>query len=102
MDIAGLSSITTQPLFQAPAQAAKGQQVGAKMDFGAMIKTAVNRVDQAQEASAASIQQLLSGKQQDILPVVAAVAKADISFKLLIGIRNKMIEAYKQTVSMQV
>ncbi len=102
MNVAGLSSITTQPIFPHPAQRAGAGQTGAKTDFGAMIKEAVDVVDQAQEHSAASVQQLLSGKQQDVLPVVAAVAKADMSFKLLIGIRNKMIEAYKQTVNMQV
>ena len=52
--------------------------------------------------SNASIQDLLSGKTQSILPTVAAVAKADMSFKLLIGVRNKVIEAYKQTMNMQV
>jgi flagellar hook-basal body complex protein FliE len=31
---------------------------------------------------------------------VAAVAKADISFKVLVGVRNKLIDAYKQTMSM--
>ena len=59
-------------------------------------------VDQDQNATAASIQDLLSGKSRDILPVVAAAAKADMSFKLLIGVRNKLIEAYKQTMNMQI
>jgi flagellar hook-basal body complex protein FliE len=36
------------------------------------------------------------------VPVVAAVAKADMSFKLLMGVRNKVIEAYRQTMNMQI
>ena len=55
-----------------------------------------------QQASEVAVQHLLTGKSQDILPVVAAVAKADLSFKLLMGVRNKVIEAYKQTMNMQV
>jgi len=103
MNVAGLSSITTQPIFPSPTPPpARADQAGGKANFGEMIKQAVEAVDKDQEHSAASIHQLLTGKQQDALPVVAAVAKADISFKLLIGIRNKMIEAYKQTVNMQV
>ena len=47
-----------------------------------------------------SIQNLLTGKEGDITTVVSAVAKADMSFKLLVGVRNKMIEAYKQTTNM--
>ncbi|HEV59037.1 MAG TPA: flagellar hook-basal body complex protein FliE, partial [Phycisphaerales bacterium] len=28
-------------------------------------------------------------------------ARADMSFKLLVGVRNKLIEAYKETMKMQ-
>jgi len=34
--------------------------------------------------------------------VVASVAKADMSFKLLVGVRDKLVEAYKETMKMQV
>jgi len=58
-------------------------------------------VDQMQNQSDMSIQDLLAGRNEDIASVVAAVAKADISFKVLVGVRNKLIDAYKQTMSMQ-
>ena len=61
---------------------------------------ALARVDDLQQASDASIQGLLAGKNTDITSVVSDVAKADMSFKLLVGVRNKLIEAYKQTMSM--
>ena len=73
-----------------------------KTNIGELVKGQLNNVDQDQKATAASIQELLSGKSKDILPVVSAVAKADMSFKLLIGVRNKLIEAYKQTMNMQI
>ena len=57
----------------------------------------LNPVERAQ-----AIQDLLTGRSQDPLPVVTAMAKADLSFKLLLGVRNKVIEAYKQTINMQV
>ena len=101
MNVAGLSAISTQPVFPGPTPQTGAGAAGGKTDFGAMIRKAVDAVDKNQGQSADSIQQLLTGKQQDVLPVVAAVAKADMSFKLLIGIRNKMIEAYKQTINMQ-
>jgi len=62
----------------------------------------MSKVDDLQQASDASIQDLLTGKNEDINSVVAAVAKADMSFKLLVGIRNKLIEAYKQTMNMPI
>jgi flagellar hook-basal body complex protein FliE len=60
----------------------------------------VSQVDDLQRASDASIQDLLTGKNNDITAVVSAVAKADVSFKVLVGVRNKLIEAYKQTMNM--
>ncbi len=60
------------------------------------------KVDDLQEASEVSIKDLLAGRNSDITQVVSTVAKADMSFKLLVGVRNKLIEAYKQTMNMQI
>jgi len=64
------------------------------------VKKYISKVDELQQSSDMSIKDLLSGKNEDITSVVSAVAKADMSFKLLVGVRNKLIEAYKQTMSM--
>jgi flagellar hook-basal body complex protein FliE len=81
--------------------AAGGQQENVNGAFKAIEKYLSN-VDQSQTQSDMSIQDLLSGKNEDIASVVAAVAKADISFKVLVGVRNKLIDAYKQTMGMQI
>jgi len=60
----------------------------------------VSKINDMQNDSDASIQDLLTGKSNDITAVVSAVAKADVSFKVLVGVRNKLIEAYKQTMNM--
>ena len=75
-----------------------------KSDFLRAVEMAgnyVSKVNDLQKTSDASIQDLLTGKNNDITAVVSAVAKADVSFKVLIGVRNKLIEAYKQTMNMQ-
>ncbi len=66
------------------------------------FKNLLENVDNQQVNSDQSIQDLLAGKNQDINSVVAEVAKADMSFKLLVGVRNKIVEAYKQTMQMQI
>jgi len=79
------------------------QRPTEKVDFGESINAVgkyISKVDDLQRSSDMSIQELLSGKSQDITSVVSAVAKADMSFKLLVGVRNKFIEAYKQTMNM--
>ena len=80
-----------------------GSADGNKSGFADTIKAAgdyVSKVDDLQQSSDMSIKDLLSGKNEDITSVVSAVAKADMSFKLLVGVRNKLIEAYKQTMNM--
>jgi len=76
---------------------------GNNSDFANTVKGIedyVSKVDDIQQSSDMSITDLLSGKNEDITSVVSAVAKADVSFKLLLGVRNKLIEAYKQTMNM--
>ena len=73
-----------------------------KTNFAKFVDKYISEVDSLQQESDTAITQLLSGKNQDINSVVAAVAKADISFKLLVNVRNKIIEAYKQTMNMSI
>ena len=77
---------------------ANGSFADTAKDIGKLI----SKVDDMQEASDVSIKDLLAGKNNDITAVVSSVAKADMSFKLLVGVRNKLIEAYKQTMNMQI
>ena len=80
----------------------KGASSSDASNFGKMLKDGISKLDSGQKVAAGEIENLLSGKSQDVLPVITSVAKADLSFKLLIGVRNKVVEAYKQTMNMQV
>ena len=77
-----------------------GSSDDKKAEFADVVKNYISNVSDLQQSSNVSIKDLLSGKNEDITSVISAVAKADISFKLLVGVRNKLIEAYKQTMNM--
>ena len=103
--MSGISPISgmSPPISSAVSSTVAGKtSVKDKLDLSQLIKGALDKVDSDQHAGVASIQDLLAGKSKDILPVVSAVSEADMSFKLLIGVRNKLIEAYKQTMNMQI
>ena len=70
--------------------------------FTDSLNKSLNQINDNQQQANDSIVDLLSGKQQDVNSVVASVAKADMSFKLLVGVRNKLVEAYKETMKMPV
>ena len=71
-------------------------------EFVDLMKRGLDKVELDQTKQAVAIEDLVTGRTQDVLPVVQAVADADLSFKLLLGVRNKMVDAYKQTITMQV
>ena len=84
-------------------QTQQQRTTGTQGGFSDATKTAekyVSKVNDLQQSSEVSIKDLLAGKNEDINGMVSAVAKADMSFKLLVGVRNKLIEAYKQTMNM--
>ncbi len=99
-----ISSVSNS-YFKLPQPQTQDTQSKADGGFSDAIKSIekhISQVDEIQQASNVSIQDLLSGKNQDITSVVSEVAKADMSFKLLVGVRNKLIEAYKQTMNMSI
>jgi len=72
--------------------------------FADTVKAAqgqLGKIDELQKASDTSIKDLLTGKNEDITSLISTAAKADMSFKLLVGVRNKLVEAYKETMNMQ-
>ena len=80
-----------------------GAQKGAGgIDFGKIVQKQISNINSLEDESTSAVKDLLAGKSQDVNSVVAAVAKSDMSFKLMVGVRNKIIEAYKETMRMQI
>ncbi len=82
-----------------PEKSAEG--TSAFSDTVKAVQGQLERVDELQKASDTSIQDLLTGKNGDIVSLISTTSKADMSFKLLVGVRNKLVEAYKETMNMQ-
>jgi len=89
-------------VFQKPGATGQSQKPAGSKDFGKVVENQLSEVNSLQDDSAAAVKDLLVGKSQDVNSVVAAVAKSDMSFKLMVGVRNKIIEAYKETMRMQI
>lgn len=85
-----------------PASASQSQKSAGGQDFAKVVQNQLSEVNSLQDDSASAVKDLLVGKNQDINSVVAAVAKSDMSFKLMVNVRNKIIEAYKETMKMQI
>jgi flagellar hook-basal body complex protein FliE len=69
-------------------------------EFGKVIKGAVDKVNRLERDSNQSIVDLLKGKA-DIHETMINLQKVDISMRLLLKIRNKAVEAYREIMRMQ-
>lgn len=67
--------------------------------FGKVIKGAINKVNELERDSNRSIMELLNGKK-DIHETMINLQKTDISMRLLLTIRNKAVEAYREIMHM--
>jgi flagellar hook-basal body complex protein FliE len=105
INLNAISSVSPQISPDAAGAAKAKPSSGSQSGFADTVKAAeeqISKVDNFQQASDVSIQDLLAGKNEDITTVVSAMAKADMSFKLLVGVRNQLIDAYKQTMNMPI
>lgn len=73
-----------------------------KGGFETYLKQALGEVNQLQHQADRAIQQLVSGENGDLQNTIVALEKADLSFRLMMQIRNKVLEAYQEIVRMQV
>jgi len=74
----------------------------SEKSFADTLKDAVNSVNTMQKDSDKKIEELATGKNHNVAEVMIAAEKADISLKLMVSVRNKIIEAYQEIMKMQV
>ncbi len=70
--------------------------------FADTLKDAVGTVNQLQKDSDKQAQMLATGKTTNIPEVMMAAEKADIAVRMMVQVRNKIIDAYNEVMKMQV
>ena len=85
---------------QIAAEAAGKVQQKNTADFGKVMKGAIEKVDRLEKEADRSVIDLLQGKAS-IHETMIALQKADMSMQLLLNIRNKVIESYREIMHMQ-
>ena len=68
--------------------------------FGDMLTKMIEEVDDKQKIADESIKQLTTGEETSIQDVVMKLEEADMTFKLMKEIRDKLVAAYKEVMSM--
>src|SRR5262245_34087338 len=77
----------------------KEQPAGAS--FGKLLNEAIQQVNDVEKTSQGELQGFLSN-DSDLHSVMIALEKADLSFQLMMQVRNKIVQAYQEVMKSQV
>lgn len=75
---------------------------GETKSFGDFMKDLATEANSAQLNADAKLQDVAAGRNKDLHGAVLAMEKADVQFRMLTQVRNKVIEAYREIMRMQV
>ncbi len=65
------------------------------------LQNSISQAEGAQGHAASQVSAMLDGQGTDVHSAMIAVEKADLSFQLMMQVRNKIVQAYQQISSMQ-
>ncbi len=79
-----------------PAETADGKT------FAESLTESISKVNELQKDADNAIQDLVTGKSENIHETMIAVNKADLAFRMTMQVKNKIVEAYQEVLRMQV
>lgn len=79
-----------------PSSALKGK------DFKSILLDSLDEVNRLQDEADQGVQRLMTGESDNVAEVLTAVNKAGIAFDLLMEIRNKLVDAYRDIQQMRI
>ena len=93
-----IKGLSTDKLFSKPAetQDVKGES------FSSMLNKAIGDVNDSQVKGYAAMEELATGKVENLQDAVQKIEEAELSLKLALEVKNKALSAYKEIMRMQV
>jgi flagellar hook-basal body complex protein FliE len=70
--------------------------------FGDMLAAAVKDVNGQQVEAEKAAESLITGRSANLHNTIVALEKADISFKLMMKVRDRIVDAYREVMKMGV
>jgi flagellar hook-basal body complex protein FliE len=74
----------------------------SKVSFSDVLKESIQKVTELEKEADKEVEKLAKMESQDIHNTMIAMEKADMTFQMMMQIRNKIISAYEEIMRMQV
>ncbi len=98
MSIQSIGPVKIGAVSQAPSL----QKQTAEKPFMDTLKESLAQVDGLKKGADIAMTRLTTGENQEIHQTMIAIEKADVSFKLMMQVRNKILSAYEEISRMQI
>ena len=88
-----------------PLKPSVGRGIGTPVQgpsFKDVLMKNLQDVNTLQSDAQTAIEDLATGKRDDMAAVMTAKQKADVAFKMLLQVRNKMMDAYEEVKQIRV
>ena len=76
--------------------AAKSTAPAGGASFADTLKNSIQEVSKLQQDASKAVEDLATGKTEDVTGVMTAMEKSDLAFKTLLAIRGKLMDAYEE------
>ncbi|HNT44713.1 MAG TPA: flagellar hook-basal body complex protein FliE [Syntrophorhabdaceae bacterium] len=73
-----------------------------RTSFGDVLKDSIKKVVELEKEADKEVEKLVKMENTDVQTTMIAIEKADLSFQMMMQIRNKIISAYEEIMRMQV
>jgi flagellar hook-basal body complex protein FliE len=75
---------------------------GSEQSFSQLLRNSLEKVNEYQADADQAIKELTAGRTKNVHETMLAVERADMSLKLMMQVRNKVVDAYREIMRMQV
>ena len=85
-----------------PGKAAGAGGGAPATSFSDVLKNSIEEVSRLQQDASKAVEDLATGKTENVTGVMTAMEKADVAFKTLLAIRGKLMDAYEEIKNISV
>jgi flagellar hook-basal body complex protein FliE len=94
--INGIDNLAAGKLAGAGGGTSRPSGATGSSSFADVLKDSIGEVSRLQQDASKAVQDLATGKNDDVTGVMTAMEKSDVAFKTLLAIRAKLMDAYDE------
>jgi flagellar hook-basal body complex protein FliE len=79
-----------------------GSTDGSTPTFAKILTSSIDQVNTQQAQSDHAIKEMVAGRSKNIHETMLTIERADTSLKMMMQVRNKILDAYREIMRMQV